>query len=125
MPHPARSVHQQKRQQKRHGQKPSSPTQRYHERDRVVTGCDRYNGDLETTRMLLEHGADIDADNGGGMTPLMFAVMFGRVKVAAQLQARSASMQRHNRRGLSAGFMVRLSGWIPRLLRRRHPQSML
>ena len=37
-----------------------------------------YNGHAETTRMLLAYGADVDADNGSGMTPLAFAAMFGR-----------------------------------------------
>ncbi len=56
--------------------------------------------------------------------PLMFAAMFGRARVAAQLQAHGASLQRRNRLGLSAGFMVRLSGWIPRLPPRKQSQSM-
>jgi hypothetical protein len=54
----------------------------------------------------------------------MFAAIFGRVKVAAQLQEHGASLQPRNRLGLSAGFMVRLSGWIPRLFHRKHPQFM-
>jgi hypothetical protein len=54
----------------------------------------------------------------------MFAAIFGRANVAAQLRARGASLQRRNPLGLSAGFMVRLTGWIRRLLRRKPPQSM-
>jgi hypothetical protein len=54
----------------------------------------------------------------------MFAAMFGRAEVAAQLQAHGASLHRRNRLGLSAGLMVRLSGWIPRLLHRKQPQLM-
>ena len=77
-----------------------------------------YNGNLKTTRMLLEHGADIDADNGVGMTPIMFTAMFGRVKVVAQLQAHGASLKRRNRLGISASFMVCVSRWIARLFPR-------
>ena len=29
-----------------------------------------YNGNLETTRMLLKHGADVDRRNDRGQTPL-------------------------------------------------------
>jgi hypothetical protein len=52
----------------------------------------------------------------------MFAAIFGRVNVAAQLRARGASLQRRNPLGLSAGFMVRLLACITRLLHRKHPQ---
>ena len=65
--------------------------------------------------LLLEHGADIDADNGGGMTPIMFASVFGRTKVVEQLQGRGASLRRRNRLGLSAKLLVRLSPLMNRL----------
>jgi len=39
-----------------------------------------YDGNLATTRMLLARGADVYADDGGGMTPPMFAAMFGRIR---------------------------------------------
>ena len=65
--------------------------------------------------LLLDHGADIDANNGVGMTPIMFAAMFGRGQVVEQLKARGASLQRRNRLGLSAGFIVRVSRWMARL----------
>lgn len=60
---------------------------------------------------------------GGGMTPLMFAAMFGRSKVVAQLQAHGASLQRRNRLGISASFMVRVSRWIARLFQRPQFQA--
>jgi ankyrin repeat protein len=65
--------------------------------------------------LLLERGADIDADNGGGMTPIMFAAMFGRSKVVERLKAGGASLRRRSRLGLAASFMVRVSPWIARL----------
>src|ERR1700676_2412924 len=99
-----------------------------------------YNDNVETARMLLEHGggvafkgyeeivalllkhgADIDADNGGGMTPLMFAAMFGRTKVVEQLKRQGASLKRRNCMGVSAGWMVRLSQFFSWPFRRCSP----
>jgi hypothetical protein len=82
-----------------------------------------FKGYEDIVSLLLEHGADIDADNGGGMTPLMFAAMFGRSQVVAQLQAHGASLQRRNRLGISASFMVRVSRWIERLFQRLQFQA--
>jgi ankyrin repeat protein len=82
-----------------------------------------FKGYEEIVALLLEHGADIDADNGGGMTPLMFAAMFGRSKVVAPLQAHGASLQRRNRLGISASFMVRVSRWIARRFQRLQFQA--
>jgi hypothetical protein len=69
---------------------------------------------VEIVALLLKHGAEIDADNGGGMTPLMFAAIFGRTKVVEQLEAEGASLRRRNRLGLSTSFMVRISRWVAR-----------
>jgi len=44
--------------------------------------------------LFLPHGADIDADNSVGMTPIMFVALFGRTRVVEQLRARGASLQR-------------------------------
>lgn len=66
--------------------------------------------------LLLDHGADVDADNGGGMTPIMCASLFGRSKAVEQLKPHRASLQRRNRFGIFAKWMVRLSGlisWLP------------
>ncbi len=82
-----------------------------------------FKGYEDIVSLLLEHGADIDADNGGGMTPLMFAAMFGRSQVVAQLQAHGASLQRRNRLGISASFMVRVLRWIERLFQRLQFQA--
>ena len=68
-----------------------------------------------TVSLLLDHGADIEADNGGGMTPLMFAALFGRHKVVEHLKARGASLEHRNRFGFSAGLLVRLCLRIGRL----------
>jgi ankyrin repeat protein len=68
-----------------------------------------FKGYEEIAALLLTHGADIDADNGGGMTPLMFAAMFGRIKVAEQLKEHGASLNRRNRLGISARSLMRLT----------------
>lgn len=96
---------------------------RRNDRGQTPLGGAAFKGYEDIVALLLEHGADIDADNGGGMTPLMFAAMFGRSKVVAQLQAHGASLQRRNRLGISASFMVRVSGWITRLFQRLQFQT--
>jgi len=53
----------------------------------------------------------VDADNGMGLTPLMFAAMFGRTRVVAQLQAHGASLQRRNRLGLSRQLHAPPGAW--------------
>jgi hypothetical protein len=65
-----------------------------------------FKGYEEIAAMLLQHGADIDADNGVGMTPIMFAAMFGRTKMVEHLQAHGASLRRRDRPGVSARWMV-------------------
>ncbi|MGO8930767.1 MAG: ankyrin repeat domain-containing protein [Limisphaerales bacterium] len=68
--------------------------------------------------LLLEHGADIDAKNGVGMTPIMFAAMFGRTRVVEQMKAHGASLKGRNHLGISARLMVSASQFFPRLFRR-------
>ena len=58
-------------------------------------------------RLLLEHGAAVDADNGNGMTPLMFAEMFGRTDVADVLRKRARTRGTRNRYGLTSGVLAR------------------
>jgi ankyrin repeat protein len=82
-----------------------------------------FKGYDDIAALLLGHGADVDADNGGGMTPLMFAAMFGRYEVARRLQDHGASLKRRNRLGLTAGFMVGLSHGIARLFRRHRSMA--
>ena len=68
-----------------------------------------FKGYPEIARLLLEHGAAVNADNGNGMTPLMFAEMFGRVEVAEILRRAGADAKSRNRYGLSAGLLGRTS----------------
>jgi ankyrin repeat protein len=93
------------------------------DRGQTPLGGAAFQGYEQIVTLLLEHGADIDADNGGGMTPLMFAAMFGRGKVVEQLRARGASLQQRNRLGMSAGFILRVSRWVARLLQRLRLES--
>src|SRR5258708_27134739 len=44
-----------------------------------------YNGEVETTRMLLEHGADADRRNDRGPTPLRGAAFHGHEEIGALL----------------------------------------
>jgi len=88
------------------------------DRGQTPLGGVAFKGYVEIVALLVEFGADLDADNGGGMTPLMFAAMFGRGKVVEQLSARGASLQHRNCLCLSAGFMVRVSGWMGRLFQK-------
>ncbi len=84
-----------------------------------------FKGYEKIVAVLLEHGADIDADNGVGMTPIMFAAMFGRAQVVEQLRSHGASLKRRNRLGICARVMVAISRLVARLCRRRqtHPGS--
>lgn len=91
---------------------------RRNDRGQTPLGGVAFKGFHEIALLLLEHGADIDADNGGGMTPIMFAAMFGRIRVVEQLRGWGASLQRRNRLGLSAGFIVHVSQWIGRLFQK-------
>ena len=96
---------------------------RRNDRGQTALGGAAFKGYEEIIDALLEHGADIDAGNGGGMTPLMFAAMFGRSKAVVQLQAHGALLQRRNRLGISASFMVRASRWMARLFQRLQLQA--
>ena len=91
---------------------------RRNDRGQTPLGGAAFKGYEEIVALLLDHGANMEADNGGGMTPLMFAAMFGRTHVVEQLKARGASLQHRNRLGLSASFMVRISRWVTRLVKR-------
>ena len=48
------------------------------------------NGDSEFARLLLDHGADVNAKMKDGKTPLTFAVQGGQTEMAAFLRGRGA-----------------------------------
>ena len=41
-----------------------------------------FKGHLQMCELLVKHGANINENNGLGMTPYTFAIMFGRKEVA-------------------------------------------
>jgi ankyrin repeat protein len=51
-----------------------------------------FKGYLKLAELLLWHGADIHADNGGGLTPIMLASMFGRKAMVALLEQHGAAL---------------------------------
>lgn len=59
--------------------------ERRNDRNQTPLGGVAFKGHLDVARLLLERGADPNGDNGGKM-PLLFAVMFGRFKVAKMLR---------------------------------------
>jgi len=86
-----------------------------------------YNGNLETARRLLDRGADVDRRNdrgqtplGAGVTPIMYAAVFGRTSIVGLLQRKGAALGRRSRLGLSAGTVVRWTRWVGALRRLFH-----
>jgi len=61
--------------------------------DRRPLGGVAFKGYENIAVLLLKHGADINADNGAGMTPIMYASLFGRAKAVELLRAHGASLE--------------------------------
>jgi uncharacterized protein len=59
-------------------------------------------GDLQGIERALEAGADLQAGDAHGITPLMAAVRAGRANVAALLVERGAQVRVRDRRGFTA-----------------------
>ena len=57
---------------------------------------------LETARLLLDHGADVNAPSANGLTPLMLAVGFHRAPAIRLLLSRGADPNAADRRGRTA-----------------------
>ncbi len=56
-------------------------------------------GDLEALKSMLENGADVNAADDRGITPLGVAVGFNRVPLVKQLLAAGADVQKPDRKG--------------------------
>ena len=59
-------------------------------------------GYVEVARFLVEHGADVNAQNNDGWTALMAAAMFGRVEVARFLVEHGADVNAQTNDGYTA-----------------------
>ena len=89
-------------------QRRAEPDQRNH-RNQTPLGGVAFKGYTKIAALLLDHGADLNADQGGGTTPLMLAALFGRTEMMHLLSHRGANSKARNRWGLSAGLLGRLS----------------
>jgi len=65
---------------------------------------------VETIRMLLEHGADIEGTNGDGETPLFTAVVFGQTKAVECLLEMDADERAKNYDGKTPKEIARKKG---------------
>jgi ankyrin repeat protein len=61
-------------------------------------------------RLLLEHGAAVDAESPNGSTPLMMAAQYGSEDSASLLLERGADPGKRNERRLRAADFARLAG---------------
>lgn len=64
----------------------------------------------EIVALLLERGAQVEAESPNGSTPLMLAARYGSEAAVDLLLARGADRQRRNERGLNAADFAKLGG---------------
>lgn len=62
------------------------------DRNQRPLGGVAFKGHFDVAQLLIERGADVNGDNGGKM-PLLFALMFGRLKVARLLRSHGARIR--------------------------------
>ena len=67
-------------------------------------------GDLEKVRALLGEGAEVDAQNDRGETPLILSILEGHADVVELLIARDADVMARNKRGLTPLHAAAYSG---------------
>jgi ankyrin repeat protein len=60
-----------------------------------------YNGSYETTKMLLEHGANVDERNDRGQTPLAGVCFKGNLEIVKLLVEAGADIDANNGMGLT------------------------
>ena len=69
-----------------------------------------YNGNLETTRMLLKNGADVDRRNGRGQTPLGGVAFKGYAEIVSVLLEHGASIDADNGGGMTPLMFAAMFG---------------
>ena len=57
------------------------------------------SGHLEIVKLLLSHGADVNAQSSSGNTPLMYACASGHAEVVRSLLEAGANVEDHNENG--------------------------
>lgn len=58
------------------------------------------NGDVSVVKLLLQHGAKVDADDGSGQTPLFLAANWSRYDAVELLIEHGANVNRCDTNGL-------------------------
>jgi hypothetical protein len=71
-----------------------------------------YNGNAEATRMLLEHGADVDRRNDRGQTPLGGAAFKGYEEIVALLLHHGADIDADNGGGMTPLMFAAMFGRV-------------
>ena len=66
----------------------------------------------ECVRILLEHGAEIDAQDKNGVTPLMNAAWFGCTLAVSELLRHGASVSLHDKQGRTAEDLARIKNQL-------------
>src|SRR5262252_1191883 len=63
-------------------------------------------GDVEQLAAILDRGADVNASNPSGLTPLMVAAYHGRLEMVRALIARGAEVNATDDEGLTAAMLA-------------------
>ena len=69
-----------------------------------------YNGNVETTRMLLEHGVEVDRRNDRGQTPLGGVAFKGYEEIVAPLLEHGADIDADNGGGMTPLMFAAMFG---------------
>jgi ankyrin repeat protein len=84
-------------------------------RNQTPLGGVAFKGFVPVAEVLLDAGADLNADQGGGITPLMLASLFGRTEMMRFLEKRGANSAARTRWGFTANFFAGLFDLVNRM----------